>query len=184
MTYVMTIDPGMTTGLVLAHYGELEPLTILGKYEIEGGWNGLKHDVNFRTGMLDADEIVCEKFSPLPRVFRLNELEPLRIEGGVDALADEVFYGDGTIRTVPIYWQVPGAMNIAGTNNGGSTRAQKAAANKRAADDVLRAAGLWSLPSDSPEHGDSNDINSAMKHLVAHMRRIGHAPTLQAVLHV
>jgi hypothetical protein len=160
MTTILSIDPGMSTGIVLAEYDTLVPLTILGKWQIEGGLTGLIE----RFDPDDVDEVVAEKFSPLPRVFRLNELEPLRIEGALEAWYPV------------IHWQRPVAMALAGT--GGSQ-----AENKKAADDILRAAGLWTTGS-QVGCKDANDVNSATKHLVSRMRRIGHGPTLSAVFHV
>ena len=119
------------------------------------------------------DEVVCEKFSPLPRVFKLRELEPLRAEGYIE-------HGYCAAYGLPIKWQTPAAMLIAGTNNGGNTRAQKQAANKRAGDDVLRRLGLWKTGKQFGTR-DANDANAAMKHLIAYLRGIGHGPSLEVI---
>jgi hypothetical protein len=66
-------------------------------------------------------------------------------------------------------------MLLAGAGHGSPSR------NKTAADNILRAMGLWTLPSEVDNHPDANDINSAMKHLVAYLRNIGHEPTLEAL---
>lgn len=172
MKNVISIDPGMTSGVVLADYGDMEPLRILGRYEVEGGDPGLRDWINlYLDESFDGWEIVCEKFTPLPRVFKLAELEPLRIEGTVATFA--------YIAGEPVHWQSNQSMLLAGTGHGGNTALQRASANKKAADNVLRRIGLWTLPSEVT-YKDANDVNSAMKHLLAYMRSIGHAPTIEA----
>lgn len=175
MTTTLVIDPGMSTGIVLAERGDMTPFKIIGQWQLMDG--GLPQFVDWVDNTFEGSwqglEVVCEKFSPLPRVFKLRELEPIRIEGYVYGLCNSGF-------DIPVKWQPPAAMLIAGTNNGGNTRAQKQAANKRAGDDVLRKLGLWTT---GKQFGtkDANDANAAMKHLIAYLRNIGHGPSLEVI---
>ncbi len=167
MTYLLSIDPGMSTGIVSGWYSDTDPYVREEFWQVEGGLAGFRQWwwgwPNYYTG---DPLLVCEKFTPLPsmtRSFKLNELEPIRIEGALEVLWDRT----------PIVWQRPAAMVLAG----GDTTARR----KKNSDDVLRRMGLWTT---GKQVGckDANDVNSAQKHAVAYLRSIGHAPTLQALL--
>lgn len=160
MTDIAVFDPGMTSGVVTARYGDYSPVEITGKYEVPGGMEGLR---NFLSGM-HYPRAVCERFRMTPRVRTAEQVEPLRCEGIIDL----AFAGRVT-------WQYPDQMLLAGGHHGSPGR------NKTAADNVLRDMGLWTLPSEVDNHTDANDINSAMKHLVAYLRNQNHAPTLEAL---
>lgn len=186
MTYILGIDPGMSTGIVLGEYTDDTPFEVIEKWQVERGihgwlaWKGNHVGSNgsliWTDGGIDEDPFgmlahwdvikVCEKFIPRPmaRSFKLDEVEPIRIEGSVL----------DTFRSV--VWQRPPMMVLAE----GDTPAER----KRASDDVLRRMGLWSTPkSMGPEYTlkDCNDINSAMKHIVAYLRSQDHQPTLEAM---
>lgn len=161
MTSIAVFDPGMTTGLVIAEFLPHIGPHITGKHEIPGGLDGMDHWAE-QVGVGGIDITVCEKFRMTPRARTAVQVEPLRIEGSVHAWCK------------PVVWQYPDAMLIGGMHGSPS-------ANKRAADDVLRRMGLWTLPSEVENHPDANDINSAMKHLVAYLRNTGHQPTLDAL---
>jgi len=177
MTRTLVVDPGMSSGIVLAEYTATEPFKILGQWQLmEGGLPQFSDWVSNTLSIPGLDVVVCEKFSPLPRVFKLRELEPIRIEGFLYARCNGPNHSP-----VPIVWQTPSAMLIAGTNNGGSTRAQKQAANKKAGDDMLRALGLWTTGKKDFGTKDANDANAAMKHLIAYFRSIGHGPSLEVI---
>lgn len=158
-------DPGMTTGLVYALVRPDEPVEVVDKFEIPGGLEGVCELIaNGYTPDIIAGEVwVAEKFRMTPRVRTAVQVEPLRIEGAL------------MLANPDIIWQYPDSMLLAGGHHGSPSR------NKTAADNVLRAMGLWTLPSEVDNHPDSNDINSAMKHLIAYLRRIGHKPTLEAL---
>ena len=179
MTYLLTIDPGMSTGITLGHFDETTPYERLGFWQIEGGLKGLLgwldvHHVedefwwtffDENIGFYDGDTVViCEKFVPLPapRTFKTAELEPIRIEGAV-----EVLLGD-------VVWQRAAMMVLAG----GDTPAKR----KRASDDVLRAGGLWVTGMKDLGMKDANDVISAQKHALAYLRSIKHKPTIEKYL--
>lgn len=161
MTSIAVFDTGQTSGLVQAWFTPDAAVEILSKSEVPGGAEGLA-DVASMVGVGGVDIVVCEKFRMTPRARTAAQVEPLRCEGVVLAWNH-------------VIWQYPDAMLLAGGHHGSPGR------NKTAADNVLRRMGLWTLPSEVPNHTDANDINSAMKHLVAYLRNIDHKPTLEAL---
>lgn len=170
MSRLLCIDPGMSTGIIYAGYDDTTPFKILGRWELKDG--GLPQFAEWvESGAIDSWRnmtIVCEKFSPLPRVFKLRELEPLRMEG----------YIYGLVRPeigMKLVWQRPQMMNIAGDNHG------SAAKNFQAANNALRKMGLWTTGKKDFGVSDSDDVNSASKHLVAYFRSIGHGPSLEVI---
>lgn len=176
MTYLLSIDPGMSTGIVLGRFEDNTEYERLEFWQVEGGLPGLRAwlDIHFNETdsgwwkfrdifpyVIESYEvtIVCEKFIPwpAPRSFKLNELEPIRIEGVIEDRFDP-----------EVVWQPATAMVLAG----GDTKPQR----KRNSDDVLRRMGLWTTGKDVGMK-DSNDVNSAQKHAIAYLKNIGHEPT-------
>lgn len=162
MTSIAVFDPGMTTGYILAEVTQTAGPIIWAKREIPGGLDPAT-EMAAQVGLGGIDVTVCERFRMTPRVRTAEQVEPLRIEGAVNAWCR------------PVVWQYPDQMLLAGGHHGSPSR------NKTAADNVLRRMGLWTLPSEVDNHPDANDINSAMKHLVAYLRNHNHAPTLEAL---
>lgn len=162
MTSIAVFDPGMTSGLVLADFEEDTFVRVSSKMEIPDGLDGAD-GYAAQVGVGGIDITVCEKFRMTPRVRTQEQVEPLRIEGAVQAWCK------------PVVWQYPDQMLLAGGHHGSPSR------NKTAADNVLRELGLWTLPSEVDNHKDANDINSAMKHLIAYLRNNDHQPTLDAL---
>ncbi len=174
MNYVLSIDPGMRTGIILGYYSDLTAYERIDFWQIDGGLEGLidwmaDGYVNgtwyFSPSIAVNDlTVVCEKFVPIrskvARTFKTEELEPIRIEG---ALRMEL--GDG------IVWQRSSAMVLAG----GETPAER----KRNSDDVLRNAGLWLTGKKDLGMSDANDANAAQKHAIAYMRSLKHEPTMR-----
>lgn len=149
----MAIDPGQETGIVEA---EVDGGSVLvqARHQLVGGLDGVVEYLwELYHGNWEA-RIVCEKFSPLPtaRAYRLNELEPIRIEGAIEAM-----FGLDLVT-----FQRTSALTIAGSHG-------NPAANKKAADDYLRDCGLWTTGKVVGRR-DANDVNAAMKHLVAYGR--------------
>ena len=164
MTYLVSIDPGMSTGIVLGWYDFEEAYRRVDYWQVTGGIKGFRTWWDSDVFHLRRDGFhvvyVCEKFVPLQnqRTFRVDELEPIRIEGALEILLGEE----------PI-WQRSAAMVLAG----GDTPA----ARKKASDDVLREAGLW-LTGKQVGHKDANDVNAAQKHAIAYLRRTKHELTM------
>lgn len=166
MTFLLSVDPGMATGIVLGKFTEDTAYERLERWQIEGGLPGFREwrgrDGYPWTSMSEVVWVV-EKFVPLPmaRTFKLQELEPIRIEGAIEMAGIEAV------------WQRAASMVLAG----GDTPAQR----KRRSDDRLRALGLWSTPTNMGKDytlKDTNDINSAQKHAISYLRSINHKPTL------
>ncbi len=177
MNYVLSIDPGMRTGIILGRYSDETPYERIDFWQIDGGLEGLipwlreHHDPEYQRWYFYPHEVghmdftvVCEKFVPIrskvARTFKTEELEPIRIEG---ALRMEL--GD------TIVWQRSSAMVLAG----GETPAER----KRNSDDVLRNAGLWLTGKKDLGMSDANDANAAQKHAIAYMRSLKHEPTMR-----
>lgn len=162
----MAIDPGMMSGIFLGSFGQHEPLVRLAFDQVPGGQGGLAQALTRRFCEYDisnygpVDVLVVEKFStrPMNRQYRLEELEPIRIEG---MLAD---------RRHDIVWQPPAMMVL--------RQGQSQAERKRRSDDVLRQSGLW-LTGKDVDYKDANDANAAAKHALSYMRSIRHTPTLK-----
>jgi hypothetical protein len=165
MKKVTVWDPGTTSGLVQAIIRDDERVEIIGKFEIPGGLEGVSELIWNGWDIFGVQEEVwvSERFRMTPRVRTAAQVEPLRIEGVIAHVAPHVI------------WQYPDAMLLAGGYHGSASR------NKTAADGVLRSMGLWTLPSEVDNHTDANDINSAMKHLVAYLRNSEHQPTIDAI---
>lgn len=158
-------DPGQTTGFIQAEFDDTTLPRIIDKVELPGGLEGVCELIvnGWDSWKIEEETWVSERFRMTPRVRTQAQVEPLRIEGVVQ------FAHPGVV------WQYPDQMLLAGAGHGSPSR------NKTAADNVLRGLGLWTLPSEVDYHADANDINSAMKHLVAYLRNVGHEPTLEAL---
>lgn len=175
MTSIEVWDTGMSQGVVRAIYTPDTLPVIAWKVQFEGGLdavvetlaNGYDHN-GPPDGNGYPDELVCEKFRPMPRAYKANEWESLRVEGALAMWA-----------MTPITWQYNDQLLIGGMSQNRDRR-RRTAENKRAADDVLREMGLWTT---GKEIGmkDANDVNSAMKHLIAYLRNHDHQPTLDAL---
>lgn len=168
MIRLVSIDPGMSTGLFVGEYSETEPLVKLDSYQIADGLPGL-HLFLEDSGILDSKyrtvQVISERFTPRPmrRAYKSEELEPLRIEGYLMAKGYMPYdYKD-------IRWGRPERMVIAG----GSTTAQR----KKNGDDKLREMGLWTLPTEVGR-ADNFDVIASTKHAVGYLLQIMHQPTM------
>ena len=159
MSKILSIDPGMSTGLVRATVEDDAPPTIAWKEQIEGGLNGLI-EFSLWDYVSDMDRVVCEKFHPrqMARSYRMDELEPLRIEGYVLSA-----------NHVTLFRQ-PEQRHLFKESD---------AFEKSAA--FLKWAGYWSTGSEFG-YKDANDANSAMMHLFSYLRSMKHRPTIRLLL--
>lgn len=155
------MDPGMSTGAVAARILDDELPIIIYRKQIEGGLASLSDDPFWMHG-LHQERTVCEKFHPRPmsRTYRLDELEPLRIEG----------YLLATLGWEQILFRQPEQRHLF---KEGPEFAKSAA--------FLKWAGYWTTGS---EVGckDANDANSAMMHLFGYLRDRKHRPTISLLL--
>lgn len=172
MTYLVSIDPGMSTGVVLGEYDDTTPYKRLAYWQIEGGLNGLldwldEMDLDAMGGSriakyLNWAEWVSERFVLQNNEFVAN-IEPVRIEGALTIL------GFLTDRYPDPHWQRPGAMYFCG----GKTLAER----KGKAQLFLKKHGLW-LTGKDVGRPDANDANSAQLHAFAFLHN--HLPTVNA----
>jgi hypothetical protein len=163
-TYLTVIDPGMTSGFFFGTYDDMTPLFRTGFRQLPGGATAFDEYMQELDDEGHAwDIIVCEKFAPRPmaRTLKLEELEPIRIEGMLQKGFEH------------IHWQRPAAMVL----RQGDTQA----ARKKNSDDLLRRNGWW-LTGKDVGLKDANDANAAAKHALAYMRSIGHMPTIETHL--
>lgn len=161
MKTILAIDPGMETGFVHARYDDDKPVEVIGAWQTQGGVAGaIPSLVQMSAKYLDT--WVFEKFRVTPRVYKADEVEALRMEGAVLLCRRDVVM------------QYNGSMLLAGSGHG------TAGKNKTAADNALRRLGLWHTGKQIGAK-DANDVNSAMKHLVAYLRDNGHRPTLEGL---
>lgn len=161
---VVSIDPGMETGIVVfdADPGARPELVDWGQFE--GGLPAIAPRLRalmdlYGTPWDDGTEYVCEKFSPRPgaRSWRLNELEPIRIEGALEAL-----YGDA------ITYRRPEARKLIDNS-------------LSATEGLLRWADYWRLPR-HVGRPDANDANAAIMHALGHLRDKAHMPTINMLI--
>lgn len=157
MKSLISIDPGMSTGIVLAGFEPDEPMQLDHAYQVSGGIQGALLEIE---DLIDAEMvIVCEKFSPRPgaRSWKLAELEPLRIEGALEAI-----YGDR------IYWRKP--------------EQRKLVRDLPTTEHFLKANGYWTSPKDVGRK-DADDANAATMHALGYLRDRAHRPTIDMLIH-
>ena len=154
MSTVLAIDPGMSTGITMMKYEIGERPEIIHQWQIERGLEGL---TEFSWGGLHG-AVVCERFTPRPVAFSysLDELEPLRIEGWLQATVGG-----------HIVWQDPPQRKLVRTLP--ETEA------------FLKAYGYWATGTDVGCK-DANDANSATMHALAYIRNQAHRATIDMLI--
>lgn len=160
MKKILAIDPGMSTGLANAVMYNDKPLEVLEAYQIEGGLSAdLMAEIKLQVNVVDF--IVVEKFLPrqMARSYRLEELEPLRIEGFIQGAVDGFASVD---------WREPSQRKLVD----GDIPASEA---------VLRKMGYAKTGRDIGCR-DANDANSAIMHALSFARHLRHIPTMRAIL--
>jgi len=166
--YLLSIDPGKSTGIALGVYSKTVPYTRIKFWQVEGGTEGFcewydEHD----GGLLDVvDHLqtlfgedgggiqrkigykkVVEKFILNPSNRFAADLTPVQIEGALTAYGEDV------------NWQV---------------RSDKSLVK----DSVLKKNDLW-LTGSQVECKDARDVNDATIHALVFMMRRKHRPTLE-----
>lgn len=148
----LSIDPGMSTGIVLWHSLWGGPFIRHEYWQIAGGLEGFiafisKDGVPAIVEDLDISFAVCEQFIPDGRASKLQEFEPLRIEGYIRGL-------------FPCEWDIHWQRN---------------SAMKGVTDRKLKQHDLWVTGTDVGMP-DANDVISATKHGLAWLKA-NHAPS-------
>lgn len=185
MTYLLTIDPGESTGITLGTYSDTEAYQRIMAWQFTGGLEGFEewyttHRVEASTDsvfelthcggwefenleVLESNlEIVSEKFTLLSHEYVAN-IEPVRIEGAMQHA------GMMPLDRSEKVWQDPALMYFAGGDDLPS--------RKKAAQLWLKDADHWLTGTDVGQP-DANDANSATLHAFARMKAIQHIPTL------
>jgi hypothetical protein len=168
VSYVLTIDPGKSTGIVLGVYGEKVPYTRIQYWQVEDGTQGFcewyeEHD----GGMVDViDHLVTlfgENGGGLKRKVSFQKVvEKFILNPGNNFTAD----------LTPV--QIEGALIAYGEEVKWHSRTDKALVK----DEVLKRNDLW-LTGTMVECADARDANDATIHALAHMLKLRHRPTLE-----
>lgn len=178
MTTLVSIDPGISSGIVIGTFSKEQPLQIVGGSQVEGGLEGFlgflsANDLKFP----DADSpsgfgdtvYVAERFVPLAAQgfsHTAKSVEPLRVEGALVALgympADPTEPG----------WQRPSQQYwVQGKNATEKRRRQKAWFKEHHPE-------LYKTGKDVGCK-DAEDYWSALFHAFAYLRGLRHEPTLR-----
>lgn len=154
---VLSIDPGKATGIALGYYDDNHP------YQFASGHLTQDGIIGFRNWWVDmigdrfiedpGTEIVVEGF-----VLRGNNFLPSLLGVEIIGFLKGVDYSDS------IFWQSRTDKSFSRTN-------------KKAADELLKAHDLWQTGK-AYNHKDGRDVNDAIIHAIAHMKKIGHQPSI------
>lgn len=180
--YVLSIDPGLSTGIALLSYGEDSPAELKYANQFGGGVSGLLDWIGYHrlhdedlfllgSGVVPFDRTVCEKFTARnTRGFSYTtaSLEPLRGEGALIALGLMPDYTVSEKR-----WRDPALQYF----SGGSGKAER----KRKQHAFLKANGFYRTGSDFGT-ADADDFRSACAHGIAYIaRELKHKPTFDMI---
>ena len=170
MTTILSIDPGVSSGLVLGDFTETRGLTRWDAWQVSGGLLGLIGWMDCNTTALEvADVTICEKFVPLNNKgfgHTLKSVEPLRIEG---ALIVEGVMLDYTPDTFDV-WPRPASMYFMG----GANKREKLQRSRA----WLKEHGLLLTGKDVGQ-ADADDAISATLHAFAYLLHQRHLPTMK-----
>lgn len=201
MTTLVSIDPGLSSGVFVGHYSDTEPLTRLGVFQFIGGVQGLLEFFSFPNYVHERAWVSRHRngSKDFPLVFKgqteLHHLHNLRFEGDIVYICEKFtpLTGRGFALTLdsvePL--RAEGALIAKGFmpaefpherwqrpavmySHGGSTLAEKKKASRAwlKKHDLLPTGKTVGQP-------DANDAVSATLHAFAYMRKIGHLPTLK-----
>lgn len=180
MKTLISIDGGMSTGLIVGTYSDNTPFELTHAFQIEGGVEGFVErcytdsiHVNGETvtrfftprgGIILSNDlnVLVEKFTARgaaagPFALKTDALEPLRVEGAILAMGIK-----------PI-WVSPVQQYILG----GKDKAEK----KKRQHAWLKEHGYYIAPKDVGTK-DADDVRSATAHAISWLRRQKHQPTL------
>lgn len=186
--YILSIDPGLSTGIALLSYSPEEVPELVGAWQIGGGlagfldffsapslplkllgspFYGLAGSWRFGRGGI----VISEKFQPINHsnyALTTASVEPLRIEGAMVALG---MMPDYTVEEKR--WRKPIDQYLFG----GKTKAEK----KKRQHAFLKASGFYKTGKDlgSP---DADDFRSSVAHGLGYLARVvKHKPTYDLI---
>lgn len=188
MKTLISIDPGLSTGVIVGTYSDTEPFRVTHAFQIEGGVDGFldKFSMTFISNedsedpsgvyalqvgdegvFLDVDSFsfLVEKFTARGSAnagfsYRTEALEPLRVEGAILALG------------IKPTWVSPQQQYFMG----GESKAEKLK-NRNAWFKEHKDLGYYITGKDVGCK-DANDARSALAHCISLLRREKHLPTL------
>lgn len=161
---LLSIDPGLSSGVTLWEYGDSKPAELLEFWQIEGGIEGFLEWTTFIGS--HTDDVVVEKFTPRQSL-TLASAEPLLIEGALIALGYVPPYKPGGKN---VNWNHPAQMYFTGGDD--------LAAKKKRAHKWLKEHGLYVTGKDVGCK-DANDVRSSMLHAMVWFRKQKHRATLK-----
>jgi hypothetical protein len=191
--YVLSIDPGVSTGIALLAYND-ESVWLEGSWQFSGGIAGFvrwyasnSEDNHYRTGWSlsptesgllelsyfddDAPLVIAEKFTARATPgfsYRTDALEPLRVEGAMIMAGLMPDYTPKEKR-----WRDPGLQYAVG----GKDKADKKKRQHR----MLKDSGFYRTGKDL-ESPDADDFRSACAHGLAYLaREVKHRPTFELI---
>lgn len=162
MTYLLSFDAGLNTGIALMHYSPTEPVTLVARWQVHNGLDGFLDwaEREWHPGL--ADEVVVEKFVFDPSA-KAADLAGVPIEGVIAVYARR----DGA----PIIWHTRADKSgLIGYPESAATKAQR----QRVRFDFLERIGMFAA---GTENDDSND---AIVHGLVSLKRRRHLPTIRA----
>jgi hypothetical protein len=166
--YLLSIDPGKSTGIALGVYGDTVPYIRIGYWQVEGGLEGFcrwyeEHDA----GMVDVVDHVITLFGQdgggSKHTVQLDKVaEKFTLSSGNQYVAD----------LTPV--EIEGALYAYGEDITWQSRSDKALVK----DAVLKKNGMW-LTGRMVGCKDARDANDATIHALVHMMRKRHIPTVR-----
>lgn len=178
MKTLISIDPGLSTGLCVGTYSDTDPFKLTHFFQIEGGVAGFLEAVDEREGGVQicangshfefypsetSNEVIAEKFTARGGAnsgftYKTRDLEPLRVEGAILAM--------GLNPT----WVSPAQQYF----SGGEGKAKKKQAQHR----WLKENGLY-VTGKMVGCDNADDVRSAIAHAIAFLVRSKHRPTIE-----
>lgn len=194
---LISIDPGLSSSVVIGTYSDTEPYRRTHAFQFGDGLRGFMNEVKHYTdtdGFSDAYgetyfsvkdfylwyvkgsnnvTFICEKFTPRPNPagggLALKSAEPLLCEGFLVSAGVMPYYSHEP-KADNSLWRAPSQMYFSGGKNLSERK---------------KLARLWRI-----KHGlhltgkdvgqpDSDDANSATMHAISYLRAIRHSPTLE-----
>lgn len=187
--YVLSVDPGLSTGVALLSYEEDSPAELVEGWQFGGGvagligWVGLNVSLDPGANGLSDDAtqylidpwcrpvVIAEKFTARNTrgfSYKTDSLEPLRGEGALIALGLMPDYAVAEKR-----WRDPSLQYF----SGGSGKAER----KKKQHAFLKANGFYRTGKDFGT-ADADDFRSATAHGIAYVaRELKHKPTFDMI---
>lgn len=191
--YVLSIDPGLSTGIALLSYDSKAPAALVEGWQFGGGLMGLKkwlgqsvmplrisgspfHGIAGVPRFTAGGTTICEKYSPRPSNVTgfqqsLDTVEPLRCEGMlVDRGIMPDYPREGKADKT---WRSPSLQYFAG----GTGKAER----KKKQHAFLKANGFYRTGKDFGT-SDADDFRSACAHGINYIaRELKHKPTFDMI---